>query len=149
MIHPERIGHVVLKVRDLERSRRFYQDILGLTVMGEVPEFQMVFFSCGGRDHHELAIKAIRADAQAPRPQDVGLLHVAFRLRSEDDLRAAYRELQAHDVPILGSTNHGISKSIYFVDPDGNQIELYCDNPPEEYARMPNPYAGRASLDLG
>jgi catechol 2,3-dioxygenase len=148
MINLERIGHVVLKVRDLERSRRFYANVLGLKVMGEIPEFQMVFFSCGGRDHHELAIKAIGAEAQGPRPHDVGLFHVAFRLRSEDDLKAAYRELCAQGVSVLGSVNHGISKSIYLADPDGNQIELYCDNPPQEYARMPNPYAGRAPLDL-
>jgi catechol 2,3-dioxygenase len=148
MIHPERIGHVVLKVRELERSRRFYGEVLGLKQMGEIPEFQMVFFSCGGRDHHELAIKAVGADAEGPRPRDVGLFHVAFRMRSEDDLKAAYRELQTHGVPVLGSVNHGISKSIYVADPDGNQIELYCDNPPEDYAGMRNPYAGRAALDL-
>ncbi len=149
MIEPDRIGHVVLKVRDLARSKKFYSEVLGLTVMGEVPEMRMVFFASRARDHHELAIMEVGRGAETPAPNSVGMLHVAFRLSSEQDLKTAYHELKQRGIPILGTVNHGISKSIYFADPDGNQIELYCDNPKETYAHMANPYAGRTPLDLG
>jgi catechol 2,3-dioxygenase len=146
MIHAERIAHVVLKVRDLARSRRFYTEVLGMDVMGEVPG--VVFLSNGRRDHHELGLAEIGAGAPDAPPHAVGLVHVAFRLRNEEELRAAYAELQANGVEISYTVNHGVTKSVYFFDPDRNELELYVDNPPAEVASFENPYGGTEKLEF-
>ncbi len=148
MIRPDRIGHVVIKVRDLERSRRFYSEVLGLQVMKDAPQIRACFLASGGRDHHEIALFEVGSQAEDPRPNQVGLMHIAFRLRSEEELRLAYRDLKEKGVPISFTVNHGVSKSIYFRDPDGHELELYCDNPPEEYASMPDAYLGMEKLDF-
>jgi catechol 2,3-dioxygenase len=148
MIHTDRIGHIVLKVRNLERSRRFYTEILGLDVMKELPQVKMVFLASNRRDHHEIALVEVGEGARAPEPGDVGLSHCAFRLKSADDLLAAYREFKQHGVPISFTVNHGVTLSIYFLDPDGNQLEVYSDNPPEEIAKMSNPYFGLDKLEF-
>lgn len=148
MIHPDRIGHIVLKVRDLERSRRFYTEVLGLDVMKDLPEVKMVFLASNRRDHHEIALAEVGPQAGAPKPNDVGLAHFAFRLKSEADLRAAYREFKERGVPISFTVNHGVARSIYFLDPDGNQLEVYVDNTPAEIAQMKNPYFGMDKLDF-
>jgi catechol 2,3-dioxygenase len=149
MIVPDRIGHVVIKVRDLERSRRFYTEVLGLKQMMDLPEFKMVFFASNGRDHHELACMEVGRDADAQRFREIGLQHIAFRLRDENHLRAAYHEFKKCDVPIDFTVDHGVTKSIYFRDPDGHQLEVYCDNPPEYVAKLrTNAYAGMEKLDF-
>ena len=148
MIRPDRIGHIVLKVRSLERSSPFYTEILGLEVMKELPEVKMLFLASNRRDHHEIALAEVGERAGAPRPGDVGLAHCAFRLKSQEDLVDAYRELKKRGVPISFTVNHGITRSIYFLDPDGNQLEVYVDNPPEEIARMSDPYFGLDKLEF-
>ncbi len=148
MIRSDRLGHVALRVRDLKRSRKFYAEVLGLQLMKEIPELRAAFLSSGGRDHHEVALLEVGPQAEAPRANETGMFHVAFRLQSEEDLRAAYQDLKAQGIPVSFTVNHGVSKSIYFQDPDGHGIEVYCDNPPEEYAHMPNPYAGTEKLDF-
>lgn len=148
MIRPDRIGHVVIKVRDLERSRKFYSEVLGLQVMKEVPEIRAVFLASNGRDHHELALFEVGPQAETPRANEIGLMHIAFRLRTEEELRAAYQDLKARGVSISFTVNHGVSKSVYFRDPDGHELEVYCDNQPEEYAHMPNAYLGADKLDF-
>jgi catechol 2,3-dioxygenase len=148
MIRPERIAHVVLKVRDLERSKKFYTEVLGMDVMSEMPMPRILFLANNHRDHHEIALLEIGAQASAPPANTVGLVHVAFRLRSEEELRSAYRELKEQGVPISFTVNHGITKSVYFFDPDGHELEVYCDNPPEEYAKLPNSYMGMDKLDF-
>ena len=95
MIHPERIGHVVIKVRDLERSRKFYTEVLGMQVMKDVPQIGACFLANNGRDHHEVALFQVGPQAAAPKGNEIGLLHFAFRLRSEEELRAAYQEFKA------------------------------------------------------
>jgi catechol 2,3-dioxygenase len=142
MIRPERIGHLVLKVCNLERSRKFYTEVLGLDVMNDAPEIRAVFLASNRRDHHEVALMEVGPDAEAPKENQVGLMHVAFKLRNEDELRAAYNELKAKKVQIHLTVNHGVAKGVYFYDPDGNELELYCDGSPEEYSKMPNPYLG-------
>lgn len=129
MISPERVGHVVLKVRDLERTRQFYTEVMGFRITKTYPEAKIIFFGISGRDHHEIAFSEIGKDAQGPRKEDIGLFHVAFRLRDWSHLQAAYNELRARNVPITGTVNHGITRSLYFLDPDGHQLEVYCDNP--------------------
>lgn len=149
MIVPDRIGHVVIKVRELERSRKFYTEVLGLKQMMELPKLKMAFFASNGRDHHELACIEVGKDAEGQRSKEIGLLHIAFRLRDEDHLRAAYKEFKKNDVPIDFTVDHGITKSIYFRDPDGNQLEVYCDNSPEYIAAMKeNKYSGMNKLDF-
>ena len=148
MICPDRIGHVVLKVCDLERSKKFYAEVMGLEVMQLEPSIKMAFFASNGRDHHEFACVEVGADAPGPQKGEIGLVHIAFRLRDEEHLRAAYRELKEKQVPILSTVDHGITKSIYFRDPDGHQLEVYCDNSPEYIARLGNSYAGMDKLDF-
>jgi catechol 2,3-dioxygenase len=148
MIHAERIAHAVIKVRDLEKSRKFYTEILGMDVMNHSPEIGILFLANNRRDHHELALLQIGPQAEAPSANAIGLLHIAFRLRNETELRAAYKELKDNQVPIAFTVDHGITKSVYFYDPDGHELELYCDNSPEEYGKLANPYMGTEKLDF-
>lgn len=148
MIHPERIAHVVLKVRNLEESKKFYTEILGMQTMKHVPEIKAVFLSFNGRDHHEIALFEIGAKAEAPQANQTGMLHFAMRLRTEEDLLAAYKELQEKGVPVSFTVNHGVSKSIYFRDPDNNELEVYCDNTIAEIDSLPNAYLGIEKLDF-
>ncbi len=147
MIRPERLGHAVIKVRDLDRSRQFYTEVLGMQIMKDVPEIRAVFLANHGRDHHELALFEIGSEAEAPNHKAVGLAHIAFRLTTQEELEAAYHELKEKGVPVHFTVNHGITKSVYFEDPDGYELEVYCDNDPAEYVRYPNAYLGLEKLD--
>lgn len=149
MIHPERIAHLVLKVRNLEESKKFYTETLGMQIMKQVPEIKAVFLSFNGRDHHEVALFEIGPQAEAPKAGQTGMLHFAMRLRTEEDLVAAYKELKEKGVPVSFTVNHGVSKSVYFRDPDNNELEVYCDNNITEIdSTTPNAYLGREKLDF-
>jgi catechol 2,3-dioxygenase len=89
MIRPERIGHVVIKVRNLERSRKFYTEVLGMDVMMEIPAIHGVFLANNRRDHHEIALFEVGPEAAGLQAKQIGLAHIAFRLRTEAELRAA------------------------------------------------------------
>ena len=119
-----------------------------MDVMSEMSRPRILFLANNRRDHHEIALLEIGTQASAPPANTVGLVHVAFRLRSEEELRAAYQELKEKNIPISFTVNHGITKSVYFFDPDGHELEVYCDNPPEEYAKLPNSYMGMDKLDF-
>jgi catechol 2,3-dioxygenase len=144
------VGHVVLKVRELERARRFYRDVLGLT---EVASFQngrnrMAFFSAG-RNHHDVALLEVGADAPLPARTAVGLYHVALKIGdSLDELRAAKAHLERMDVPILALRDHRVSQSIYLNDPDGNGVELYVDADPAIWLEDPAAVATVEPLEL-
>lgn len=149
MIKPDRIGHVVIKVRDLDRSVEFYTQVLGLDVMNnsEVPGVMKVaFLSCGRRDHHELGLLEVGPNAPAAEAAGVGMSHFAFRLKDQAALEAAYADLKAHDARVHFTVNHGVANSIYLFDPDGNELEVYADNPPEVFEHMPNSYMGTDKL---
>jgi len=147
MIKPERIGHVVLKVRDLARSRQFYADVLGLDLMYEIPG--MAFLASHRRDHHEIGLMEVGEAAEGPKGRQVGLSHVAFRLSDEAALVKAYRELKERQVTISFTVDHGITRSVYFLDPDGNQLEVYRDVPREERAaRSGDGYMGMDGLEF-
>ena len=146
MLQPVRIGHVVLKVRDLDRSLAFYRDLLGFRVSGELSNV-MVFLTATGENHHDLALLRVGAEAPSALPNAVGLYHVAIQLRDWDALKHAYRALQARGL-MRGASDHRVSKSLYTADPDGNEIELYCDSPREEWEGEKNAVASVGPLRI-
>jgi len=119
------LGHVVLKVRNRERSEAFYKDVLGLPLVARMEEYKMAFFSLG--NHHDFAIAEVGDDAAAADTNMPGLAHVAFKIG--DDLGALKRakaDLDAAGVKTR-AVDHGVSQSLYFNDPDGNGLEVYVD----------------------
>ena len=131
------LGHLVLYVRDLERSRSFYRDVLGWTEIATLGTAGVAFSS--GRTHHELLLLEVGEDATPiPAGPRVGMYHFGVKIGSSDDeLRAAVAHLQAHDVPIRGAADHTVTHSLYIADPDGNEIELYIDVQPEVWREDP------------
>jgi catechol 2,3-dioxygenase len=123
IVEIQQLGHVVLKVRDRDRSERFYEEVLGLPIAARTPA--MTFFTLG--NHHDFAIVAV-GDGPDAAPNSPGLFHVAFKVGDTiDDLRGAKAHLDALGVEIAGIADHTVSQSIYINDPDGNAIELYVD----------------------
>ena len=136
------LGHAVLYVRNLERSRHFYGEILGLPEIA-LPDGGGAFpgaaaFS-GGRTHHELLLIEVGpAAASPPAGRRTGLYHLGFKIGTTDDeLRDAWRELEAAGVTIVGASDHTVTHSLYVLDPDGNELELYIDVQPERWRDDP------------
>ena len=134
------LGHLVLYVRDLQRSRRFYADVLGWgEVRGDMPvSFPAAAFS-SGRTHHELLLIEVGPDA-APLPEGrrVGMYHFGLKIgESDEELREARQRLTEAGVPVRGATDHTVTHSLYIEDPDGNEIELYIDVQPEVWRDDP------------
>ena len=132
MLRPKRLGHIVLRVLDLERSIKFYSEILGLTNTFSIAN-KMHFMSASGDSSHELALVSIGNEAQRLNSNMVGLSHFAWEMNSIEDLESLYLKLQREHVEILDIGDHGISLGIYFADPDGNQIEMFYELPKEEW----------------
>ena len=131
------LGHVVLYVHDLERSRRFYAEVLGWREIMRLGSQAAIFSS--GRTHHELLLLEVGQHAEPipPGPR-VGLYHFGLKIgESDDELRQAMDQLQAADVTIVGTADHTVTHSIYILDPDGNEIELYIDVQPEVWREDP------------
>ena len=119
------LGHVVLYVSDVEKMARFYRETLGFKQI--VAERGIAMFSAG-RTHHELLLIEIGGEAKHKHFPEIGLYHIGFKIgNSPEDAKAAYKELLASGVHIVGATDHGITHSIYILDPDGNELELYAD----------------------
>ena len=129
MLKPTRLGHVVLRVRDLDRSEEFYTKFLGLEVRGK-REGRMVFFSSREDSDHDLAIANVGADAPGPEATRVGMYHFAYEFESIEDIKQAYRLTQEMGIEIAGFGDHGETKGLYVRDPDGIEIEL-CAFAPE------------------
>lgn len=125
MIQARKLGHVVLKVRDAEKSRDFYTRALGLKVAHENLERGAVFLSFGA-EHHELALFQL-ASGETPAAEQPGMHHMAWQLGSFEALQAAYRELVELGISVESTVEHNVTRSVYFPDPDGNRVELYCD----------------------
>jgi catechol 2,3-dioxygenase len=122
------LGHVVLKVRDRAKAEAFYNGILGLPVAARSDALKMTFFTLGGT-HHDLAIAEVGKQAPGTAREAVGLSRVAFKIGDDiETLKRAKAEPDAAGVQ-NGAADHGVSKSLYFADPDGNRIELLVDQP--------------------
>ena len=134
MIQTRKLGHVVLKVRDAQQAKDFYTRVLGLQVAYEDRQRGAVFLSFG-TEHHELALFQL-ATGEPPEAAQPGLHHMAWQLGSFAELQAAYRELAELGIPVEATVEHNVTRSVYFFDPDGNRVELYCDVVANGFAAM-------------
>jgi catechol-2,3-dioxygenase len=136
------LGHIVLYVRNLERSVAFYRDVIGFRQISpeHLPGFPAAAFSsASGRTHHELLLIEVGEDA-APQPggRHVGLYHFGLKVGDTDEeLRDALTRLHEAGVTVTGASDHTVTHSLYILDPDGNEIELYIDVPGVDWAADP------------
>ena len=119
------VKHVVLKVRDLEKAKQFYCGVLGMKLGNEDPERGL--FLRFNDYHHDIAIFKTGPDADPPKKNQVGLVHVALLVENLEVVKAWYERCKALGVPIVGTTDHAITNSVYIEDPEGNVLEIYCD----------------------
>lgn len=130
-----RIGHVHLKVADLERSLTFYHDLLGFEVTMKYGT-QAAFISAGGY-HHHIGLNTWHSKDLPPAPvNSVGLYHTAILYPTRKDLAIIYQRLIKVNYPLTGASDHGVSEAIYLDDPDGNGVELYWDRPQELWPKI-------------
>jgi catechol 2,3-dioxygenase len=127
-----RIGHVHLKVSNLERSLQFYRDLLGFEVMQYYGD-SAVFLSAGGY-HHHIGLNTWHSKNAGPAPVNTaGLYHTAILYPTRKDLAMILKRLMQADYPLTGASDHGVSEAIYLNDPDRNGVELYWDKPKEQW----------------
>lgn len=137
-IHPAvRIGHVHLKVADLERALGFYRDVLGFEVTLRMGR-QAAFLSAGGYHHHIGLNTWESAGGRPPAAGTTGLYHVAILYPTRAELGDALRRLVKAGIPLEGASDHGVSEALYLRDPDDNGVELYWDRPVEDWPRTPD-----------
>ena len=129
-----RIGHVHLKVADLERALAFYCGVLGFELTQRYGS-QAAFVSSGGYHHHIGLNTWESAGGKPPPPASTGLYHLAILYPTRASLADALRRLKEAGVQLDGSADHGVSEALYLRDPDGNGVELYCDRPEREWPR--------------
>jgi catechol 2,3-dioxygenase len=131
-----RIGHVHLKVADLERALAFYCGVLGFTLMQRYPA--AAFISAGGY-HHHIGLNTWESLGGSPPPRgSTGLFHTAILYPSRAALADALRRVMAAGIPLDGASDHGVSEALYLHDPDENGVELYRDRPEAEWPRDAN-----------
>jgi catechol 2,3-dioxygenase len=131
-----RVGHVHLKVADLERALKFYCGVLGFELQQRFGA-QAAFISAGGYHHHIGLNMWESKGGSPPAPGTTGLYHVAILYPTRALLADALRRLLAAGIELEGAADHGVSEAIYLRDPDGNGVELYCDRPESEWPRSP------------
>jgi catechol 2,3-dioxygenase len=129
-----RIGHVHLKVANLERSLAFYRDVLGFSVTQRYGS-EAAFLSAGGYHHHIGLNTWESAGGQPPPPGTTGLYHVAILYPTRVDLANAVRRIVKAGLSLEGAADHGVSEAVYLRDPDGNGVELYRDRPADQWPR--------------
>jgi catechol 2,3-dioxygenase len=134
MLNLNRLGHVVFRVADLQQSKKFYTEVLGLRVLEEDPKVQAVFLGLGGHGNTVDLVQSVDPSASAPFKDfttraGLGFHHAAFAVDSHETLKSGYLELKERGVPIIAMTDHGSTESVYFNDPDGNVLEIYWDRP--------------------
>ena len=128
------IGHVHLKVSDLDRALEFYCGVLGFELQHRYGE-QAAFISAGGY-HHHLGLNTWESKGGSPPPMHAtGLYHLAIVYPTRSELADALRRLIQADIRLEGASDHGVSEALYLRDPDGNGVELYWDRPPEQWPR--------------
>ena len=132
---PTQLGHLALRVRDVDRAVRFYSEVLGLRVQQQGRG--VAFLGNRADASHELALFPLPANAEGPDPQRVGLYHMAWEMASFADLEQLHQRLLAHSAPIVGYSERQCN--VMFLDPDGNELEAIWEPSPEELARMTAP----------
>ncbi len=146
MIQARKLGHVVLNVRDAQKSKEFYTRALGLKLAYEDRDRGAVFLSFGTQ-HHDLALFQLATGA-TPDATQPGLHHMAWQLGSFAELQAAYRELRDLGIPVESTIEHNVTRSVYFQDPDGNRVELYCDMVEDGFETMRTMGPRRDVIDI-
>jgi catechol 2,3-dioxygenase len=141
------IGHVHLKVADIERSLAFYTGVLGFELQQRMGD-EAAFVSAGGY-HHHIGLNTWQSKGGSPPPPGhTGLFHFAIRYPDRAALADALRRLVEAGVPLSGASDHGVSEAIYLADPDGNGIELYRDRPREEWPHDPDGSVAMMTIPL-
>jgi catechol 2,3-dioxygenase len=147
-VHPQtRIGHVHLKVSDLDRAIAFYHGVLGFEITQRYGR-QAVFLSAGGYHHHIGLNTWQSAGGSPPPPGSTGLFHVAILYPSRRELADALQRLIAAKIQLDGASDHGVSEALYLRDPDDNGVELYCDRPEDQWPRTPEGELAMVTLPL-
>jgi catechol 2,3-dioxygenase len=131
------LGHVVFYVKNLERSLAFYRDLLGFKEVGRIFDGKAAALT-SGRTHHEFLFIEVGDAPGPPTGNRIGLYHIGIKIGdSLDELRAALKELQTAGVTVTGASDHTVSQSLYLLDPDGNEVELYVDADPSIWKKDP------------
>jgi catechol 2,3-dioxygenase len=137
-----KIGHIHLKVSDLDKALAFYIDLLGFEITQRYGS-QAVFISAGGY-HHHIGLNTWYSKNAPPAPNNnCGLFHTAILYPTRRDLAIALQRLIDAKYPLIGASDHGVSEAIYLDDPDGNGVELYWDKPKEQW-----PFDGEGNLQM-
>jgi len=132
MARINKVGHVVLNVKDVETSVKFYTEVLGMEVM-RLREGNAAFLSFGAQ-HHDIALFKAPEDAEKGT---LGLNHIAFQIEGgETELRQLYGRIVEHGTPVDFTTDHGMTRSVYFFDPEGNRLEIFCEMMDSEDGRQ-------------
>jgi catechol 2,3-dioxygenase len=128
-LHVQALGHVVLKVRNLQRSEDFFSGVLGMAVVFRLSDPPMTFYALeASGNHHDFALAEAGPDVPAPAHDSTGLAHVAFKVGgSAEEFGLVRSLLESSGTPVLYEAERGSSKSVHVLDPDGNEIELYVD----------------------
>lgn len=132
-----RLNHAVLRVRDLDRSVAFYQDVLGLEPIARMGHVMAFMRAPGSENHHDLGLAAVGPNAPPPNERGVGLYHLAWEVEEVESLRDAVNALERYGT-LSGASDHGATKSIYGYDPDGNEFEVMWMVPREHWGEFEN-----------
>ncbi len=137
-IHPEtRVGHIHLKVTNLQKAIAFYADVMGFEIIQQYGD-QAAFLSAGGY-HHHVGLNTWHSKGAGPAPERAaGMYHVAFLFPTRAAMADVLDRVLKAGTPLDGAADHGVSEAVYFRDPDGNGIELYVDRAKEDWPRQPD-----------
>ena len=147
-IHPDtKIGHIHLKVSNIDKALSFYCDLLGFQVIQRVGD-QAAFISAGGY-HHHIGLNTWESKDGTPPPNGhTGLYHTAILFPNRLELAKTLKKLMDEEYPLQGAADHGVSEAIYLADPDGNGVELCADKPRDEWPRKQNGELEMVTLPL-